>query len=43
MGRTIVVHFDPDDGVMQPTGNSGMPVMCGVIEKAPPAASDVGG
>jgi Cu-Zn family superoxide dismutase len=31
VGRTVVVHADPDDGKTQPAGNSGRPIACGVI------------
>ena len=32
-GSAIVIHAKPDDGVTNPTGNSGARVACGVIEK----------
>jgi Cu-Zn family superoxide dismutase len=31
IGRTIVVHADPDDYRTQPAGNSGEAIACGVI------------
>jgi Cu-Zn family superoxide dismutase len=31
IGRTIVVHADPDDYRTQPAGNSGGAIACGVI------------
>ena len=33
IGRTVVVHRDPDDFYTQPAGNSGMKIACGVIRK----------
>lgn len=32
IGRSLVIHRDPDDYVSQPAGNSGPRVACGVIE-----------
>lgn len=32
LGRSIVVHSDPDDFVTQPTGNAGVKLGCGIIE-----------
>lgn len=31
IGRTVVIHDDPDDFRSQPAGNSGMKIACGVI------------
>lgn len=31
IGRSVVVHADPDDYVSQPAGNSGKRIACGVI------------
>jgi Cu-Zn family superoxide dismutase len=31
IGRSVVVHADPDDYKSQPAGNSGKRVACGVI------------
>jgi Cu-Zn family superoxide dismutase len=31
VGRSLVVHADPDDGKTQPAGNSGRRIACGVI------------
>jgi Cu-Zn family superoxide dismutase len=31
LGRTVVVHFQADDEVSQPAGNSGARIACGVI------------
>lgn len=31
MGRTVVIHQDPDDFHTQPAGNSGKKIACGVI------------
>ncbi|UOD51691.1 superoxide dismutase family protein [Orrella daihaiensis] len=31
LGRTIVVHADPDDHMTQPAGNAGSRIACGVI------------
>jgi Cu-Zn family superoxide dismutase len=32
MGKTIVIHADPDDYHTQPSGNSGDGIACGVIQ-----------
>ncbi|WP_219214040.1 superoxide dismutase family protein [Variovorax boronicumulans] len=32
MGRTVVVHADPDDYQSDPAGNSGARILCGLIE-----------
>ena len=31
IGRTVVIHHDPDDFKTQPSGNSGSKIGCGVI------------
>jgi len=33
IGRTIILHSDPDDFHTQPSGNAGMKIACGVIQK----------
>ena len=34
IGRTVVIHSDPDDFHTQPSGNSGKKIACGVIRKS---------
>lgn len=34
MGRTLVVHAEPDDHKTNPAGNSGARVLCGVVQPA---------
>lgn len=34
IGRTVVIHSDPDDFHSQPAGNAGRKIACGVIYKA---------
>lgn len=34
LGRTVVIHSDPDDFRSQPAGNSGTKIACGVIRPA---------
>jgi Cu-Zn family superoxide dismutase len=34
VGKSVIVHKDPDDYKTQPTGNSGARVACGVITKS---------
>jgi Cu-Zn family superoxide dismutase len=34
VGRSVVVHKDPDDYKSQPAGNSGARIGCGVIQKS---------
>jgi len=43
VGHALVVHSSADDLSSQPSGNSGDPVSCGVIEAAPGAGDDAGG
>lgn len=33
LGRTVVVHLNPDDFMTQPAGNSGRKIACGVIRR----------
>ena len=33
IGRTLVIHSDPDDFRTQPSGNAGTKIACGVIRK----------
>lgn len=33
MGRSIIIHSNPDDFTTQPSGNSGTKIACGIIEK----------
>ena len=33
IGRTVVIHSDPDDFRSQPAGNAGKKIACGVIRK----------
>lgn len=33
IGRTVVIHSDPDDFHSQPAGNAGKKIACGVIHK----------
>lgn len=33
IGKTIVIHSEPDDFKTQPSGNSGTKIACGVIKK----------
>ena len=33
IGRTVVIHSDPDDFRSQPAGNAGQKIACGVIRK----------
>ncbi len=33
LGRTVVIHSDPDDFRTQPAGNAGKKIACGVIRK----------
>jgi Cu-Zn family superoxide dismutase len=34
VGKSVIVHKDPDDFKTQPTGNSGARVACGIINKS---------
>ena len=34
IGRTVVIHSDPDDFRTQPAGNAGTNIPCGVIRRA---------
>ena len=33
IGKTVVIHSDPDDFHTQPAGNAGKKIACGVIRK----------
>ncbi len=33
LGRTLVIHSDPDDFRSQPAGNAGKKIACGIIRK----------
>lgn len=33
LGRTVIIHSDPDDFHTQPSGNAGIKIACGVIQK----------
>ena len=33
IGRTVVIHSDPDDFCFQPAGNAGKKIACGVIRR----------
>ena len=31
IGKTVIIHYEPDDFISQPAGNSGTKIACGVI------------
>lgn len=33
IGKAVILHVDPDDFRTQPSGNAGMKIACGVIQK----------
>lgn len=33
IGKTLIIHFDPDDYTTQPSGNSGKRIACGVVKR----------
>ena len=33
IGRTVILHRDPDDFHTQPSGNAGTKIACGVIQR----------
>ncbi len=33
IGRTVIIHNNPDDFTTQPSGNAGTKIACGIIEK----------
>lgn len=33
IGRTVIIHLNPDDFMTQPSGNSGEKIACGIIQK----------
>ena len=33
IGKTVIIHSDPDDFRTQPSGNAGTKIACGVIQK----------
>lgn len=33
IGRTVIIHGDPDDFTTQPSGNSGTKIACGIIRR----------
>lgn len=33
LGRTVIIHSNPDDFTTQPSGNSGTKIACGIIQK----------
>ena len=33
IGKTVIIHSDPDDFTTQPSGNSGEKIACGVIKR----------
>ena len=35
IGRSVIIHADPDDLATQPSGNSGKRIGCGLISKDP--------
>ena len=35
IGKTVIIHENPDDFTTQPAGNSGKKIACGVIEQYP--------
>jgi len=35
IGKTIIIHANPDDFTTQPAGNSGMKIACGTIQALP--------
>lgn len=34
IGKTVIIHLNPDDFTSQPSGNSGKKIACGLIESA---------
>lgn len=33
IGKTVIIHSMPDDFTTQPSGNSGMKIACGIVER----------